>query len=247
VKTTLFIPFGHRCSSAAILDRCHLCDESLPFDSIVSKLSVIRDCLDNGFRAFLDVENYVNVDTLTVNVIDGLVEECCRELPNVNKHYEHAMTAGVTEDLTNRSTYHLQLALTHHDMASEEDYEAFARRIDRLELLLKQDRKKVYVYIHPIIGINDYLKGHSALVDTFLTFSQFMARRSTNIFGLFFIVVKGERGAEAGSSIQILATDLCSVYVIYVNACFVDAGAPFSGDCEHEITLIAEIIEAHKT
>jgi Putative papain-like cysteine peptidase (DUF1796) len=241
---TLFIPFGHRCSSAAILDRCHLCDKSLPFDSVVSQLSVITDCLTNGFDTFLDVKNYVKVSTRTVNIIDGLVEVCCDEMPNVNKYYEDAVTPGNAQDLTNHSTYHLQLALTHHDLSSADDYGTFARRCARLDVLLKDDRKKVYVYIHPIMGTSDYDKGRDRLIDTFLAFSQFMAKRSANIFGLFFMMVKPPH-RDVGSRVHIVTADSCSVYVIYVNEGFVDAGAPFSGDCEGEITLIADIIKEH--
>ena len=209
-------------------------------------MDVIRDCLENGFGTFLDAKNYIRVNTLTVNIIDGNVEVCCDELPNVNRCYEDAVTLTKTEDLTNRSTYHLQLALTHHDLSSAQDYESFARRCQRLDALLNEDGKKVYLYIHPIMGINDYDKSHDGVIDTFVTFSQFMARRSMNTFGLFFIVVKREHSADVGRCIQILTTDLCSVYAIYANAGFVDAGAPFSGDCESEITLIADIIKEHR-
>jgi hypothetical protein len=246
---TLFIPFGHRCSSAAILDKYDLCDESLPFDSVVSKLNVIRDCLENGFGRFLDATNYVKVKTLTVNVIDGSVEVCCDELPNVNRYYEDAIATSnpKTEDLTNRSTYHLQLALTHHDLSSAEDYASFSRRCARLDAVLKQDRRKVYIYIHPIMGIKDYDEGRAGLVEMFLAFSEFMARRFTNIFGLFFIVVKHEPGGDPGCSVEILASESCNAHVIYANQQFVDAGAPFSGDFEREAAVMADIIKEHST
>lgn len=64
-NSTIFIAFGHRCSASAILDRCGLSRESLPFDGLVSKLSVIRDCLENDFEAVPDIHNYTTVDTRT--------------------------------------------------------------------------------------------------------------------------------------------------------------------------------------
>ena len=225
------------------MDRCQLRGESSPFDALVCQLNVIKDCLENDFKAFLDINNYITVNTITVNIIDGVVEECCRELVNVNRYYENANKPLAGADLTDSSTYHLQLALTHHDLSSAQDHETFTRRIRRLQDVLKQSRKKVYVYIHPIIGINDYNSQKNDLIDEFTGFSEFMAKRSSNIFGLFFILVKVKHSTTEEASIQILKNDLCSVYVIYANKGFIDAGGPFSGDCEREIKAMTDIIQ----
>ncbi len=241
-SNTVFIPFGHRCSSAALLDRCQLNSESLPFDSLVCQLSVIKDCLENDFKEFLDIQNYIEADTLTVNTIDGVVEECCREIVRVNRHYEDANKPVAGADLTDSSTYHLQLAMTHHDLSSAQDYEAFSRRIARLHKVLEQSGKKIYVYIHPIMGIHDYNGQKSDLIDIFTAFSEFMAKRCVNISGLFFILVKLNNCADEETSIRILKNDLCSIYVIYANKDFIDAGGPFSGNCEGEIKVMTDII-----
>src|SRR4051794_15114096 len=87
-SNTLFISLGHRCSSVAMLDSCAVTRESMPFDTVVSQLEVVRDCLENGFDEFLDPDNYTRPTTQTVNLIDGVLEPCELESPNVNRHFE---------------------------------------------------------------------------------------------------------------------------------------------------------------
>jgi len=83
-EDTTFISIGHRCSSAAVLDLCPLGRESLPFDSIVCQLGVIRGCLEYGFEACPDSGNCARTTTVTVNIVDDVVEFCGNGTPNVN-------------------------------------------------------------------------------------------------------------------------------------------------------------------
>ena len=242
-STTIFIALGHRCSAAAILDRCQLAAESLPFDSVVSKLAVIKDCLDTDFKEFLNVRNYTTVQTTTVNITDGVVQEILTEWPSVNRHYEEANRPVAGQDLIGSSTYHLQLALTHHDLSGSEDYAGFTRRIRRLTDVLTQGRKKVCLYIHPVMGIEDYARRKTDLLDEFTSFSAFLAQRYSNVSGLFFVLVKLRGPVPEENSVLVLKNALCSVYVIYANEDFIDANAPFSGNCERETQTMMNIVQ----
>jgi hypothetical protein len=143
-NTTLFIALGHRCSAAAILDRCRLAGASFPFDGIVSKLSVIRDCLETDFQELLDVRHYVKVSTKTVNVIDGVVQELLTESPWVNRHYQAASGAGGGGDLTGSSTYHLG------DQRLRHTQERPARRIHALQCVsVAPIRQHLRAVLHP--------------------------------------------------------------------------------------------------
>ena len=241
--TTRFIAFGHRCSAAAILDRCQLAAESLPFDSIVSKLGVIRDCLETDFKEFLNVHNYTTIQTTTINLIDGVAEEILTEWPSVNRHYEEANRAVAGQDLIGSSTYHLQLALTHHDLSGAQDYAGFTRRIRRLTDLLAQGRRKVCLYIHPVMGIEDYARRRADLLDELTSFSAFLAKRYSNISGLFLILVKLRGPVPEENTFLVLKNALCSVYVIHVNKDFIDANAPFAGNCERETRTMMDIVQ----
>ncbi|HEY4184853.1 MAG TPA: DUF1796 family putative cysteine peptidase [Polyangia bacterium] len=240
---TRFFAFGHRCSASAILDRCGLASASLPFDGLISKLGVIRDCLETDFAAFLNIDNYVRVETATVNIIDGVVEEILTESPCVNRYYEEAAGFASAKALTGASTYHLQLAFTHHDLSSPGDYQSFTRKIRRLRGLLLEKVRKVCLYIHPVLGLRDYERQKAELLDEFNRFSEFLADRYANISCLFFIPVKVRDADLPVTQTLILENDVCSVHVIHANKDFVDANAPFSGDCEREIAIMTDLVK----
>lgn len=242
-STTVFIACGHRCSAAAILDRCGLAGPSFPFDGLVSKLSVVQDCLETDFQHFLDPRNYEKVQTRTVNVIDGVAHEILTECPSVNRYYEDSSRPVAGQDLTGSSTYHLQLALTHHDPASPPDHQSLVRKIRRLRETLAQDRKKVCFYIHPLLGIDDFRRQKADLLDEFQAFTAFLERRYRNTHGLFFILVRSPQGAPVQPSVCLLRTASYSVHLIHVNAGFLDASAPFGGDCEREIETMRELVQ----
>ena len=46
------ISFGHRCSSASFIQNLNLKTESYPFDWLVSKLDIIKDCIETKFVHF---------------------------------------------------------------------------------------------------------------------------------------------------------------------------------------------------
>ena len=241
-NNTLFIPFGHRCSAAALLDRCQLGGESFPFDSVVSKLNVIRHFLEQDFKDFLNPNHYVKVKTATINLIDDVAEAVLTEFPSVNRYLERASRPVGDDDLTGASTYHLQFALTHHDPTSPDDCQAFARRIQRLRHVLSQTRKKVGFYIHPLIGIRDYERQRRELVAEFKAFTAFLTRRYPNVFGLYFIPVKAGAATPPETSTLIFHSETCAIYTFYVNDQFLDANAPFFGDHDKELQAMIAIV-----
>ena len=52
------IPIGADCYSAISLDELNLRKISLPFDYIYSDMNMIRDCIENNFEKFIDINNY---------------------------------------------------------------------------------------------------------------------------------------------------------------------------------------------
>ncbi|HEY0709326.1 MAG TPA: DUF1796 family putative cysteine peptidase [Polyangia bacterium] len=246
---TLFLSIGHRCSSVAMLDLAVAPHESMPFDTLVSQLDVVRDCLENGFEEFLNPDNYARPTTHTVNLIDGEVVPCEHESPRVNRYFERRFgdrrgaNAGGDANLNGRSTYHLQLALTHHDLAFPEDVASYTRRSERLLAALEQQRKKVCLYIHPILGPQAYAQQKAQLLDKFTGFAAFMAGRYPNTTCLFFIMVRTADASVAEPSELVLKNDCCSIYLIRANKGFIDAGGPFLGDCEREIQVMKDIIQ----
>jgi hypothetical protein len=95
------ISFGHRCSSAAFIQRLNLKTESYPFDWLVSKLDIIKDCIETKFVHFLNVKNYITQNTETFNMIDNEKIHIANEVAEVNIYYE--------TDKENRETYKYKL------------------------------------------------------------------------------------------------------------------------------------------
>ena len=49
-----YCSLGHGCHSANILKRLGLKKESYPFDWLNSRTSIVKDCIEDNFKKFLD-------------------------------------------------------------------------------------------------------------------------------------------------------------------------------------------------
>lgn len=226
------ISFGHRCSSASFIKRLNLKTESYPFDWLISKLDVIQNCIETRFVHFLHSQNYVTTDMETFNLIDNVKHHICYETIQVNTYYE--------SDSTNNQTYQCKLAMNHRNILN--DYEYYKRCINRLYELLDSDIQKYYVYIHPIIGINDLLQNQENIVTEFDTFSVFISNYTKNIFGVYFILVK-YTDIENRKSVKIRDTPTYTVFIIYCSDEVIDGGKPFMGNPYREMVEILTILQ----
>ena len=211
------ISFGHRCSSATIIQNLNLKTESYPFDWLVSKLDVIKDCIETNFIHFLNVNNYIMQNTETFNMIDNKKIYICNEVAHVNIYYE--------TDIHNIQTYNYKLALNHRNLTN--DYEYYQRCINRLYDLFKTDIQKYYLYFHPIMGINDFYINKEKILDDFYNFNEYIIKKTKNIFGIYFILIKYN---EQIKSIKLIETQNYNVFLLFCNDNFLDGGPPFMGD-----------------
>ena len=226
------ISFGYRCSSATFLQILQLKTESYPFDWLVSKLGTIQDCIETNFVHFLDANNYSGHTTETYNIIDDKKIHIENEHAHVNTYYENG------KNIT--STYQSKLSLNHQNI--HHDYDYYQRCIDRLYELFETDIQKYYLYFHPIMGINDFKDNKEGVLTEFDDFSQFIIKKTTNIFGLYFILVKHD---ESIKSIKLQETCNYDVYVIYCNENFVDGDPPFMGTYDTEKEEILSILRTY--
>ena len=226
------ISFGHRCSSASFLKRLNLKTESYPFDWLISKLDVIQDCIETRFVHFLHPANYATINTETFNMIDNVKHHICYETIQVNTYYE--------PDPKNTQTYQYKLALNHHNI--QNDCEYFKRCINRLYDLFESDIQKYYVYIHPILGINDLRQTQEDILSEVDTFSRFISEYTKNIFGIYFILVR-HVDVENRKSVKIRETPNYIVFAIYCSDELVDGGKPFMGNPYREMVEIMTILQ----
>ena len=228
------ISFGYRCSSASFIKGLDLKTESYPFDWIVSKLDVVQHCIETKFDHFLNVNNYVGKNTETYNIIDNAKYHICHENIQVNVFYETDTSNN------NTSTYNYKLALTHHNLNNTADYEYYERCIVRLYELFEMNIRKYYIYFHPVIGINDFLNNKDNLLTEFDSFNQFIKTKTTNIFGIYFILIKHN---ENMNSIKIKETEDYIVFILYCNTDFLDGGGTFSGNFYAEQEEVIRILK----
>jgi len=230
------ISFGHRCSSASLLKLLNLKEESYPFDWLVSKLSTVKACIEDDFKNFLNVDNYVELSMKTYNIIDGIkchaYSEPGIEKVLVNMFYE-------TNKETDQ-TYNVQLGINHRNIKIEENLDYYKRCIARLNELLKSDVKKLYIYIHPIMGPNDYSNKKESIVNEFAEFDNFILTKTSNIFGIYFILVM----ADMNTKYTILEkTEMYIIYIVYFNNNCFDMGWIFQGDDCLENSVMMNLIK----
>ena len=69
-ETPIIFSVGHRCTTASLIKIMKMKFESYPFDWVVSKLSSVQYFLENDFENFLNKENYTQIESDTINVIN---------------------------------------------------------------------------------------------------------------------------------------------------------------------------------
>jgi len=224
------ISFGYRCATATFLQKLNSKHESYPFDWLVSRLDIIKDCIETEFVHFLNVDNYVSKQTKTLNVVDGETIYICDELSEVNTFYN--------KHLLDTHTYNYKLVMSHRN--TKTDYDYYKRCINRLYELLATDIKKYYLYFHPILGINDFHKNEENVIKELDDFSQFMDQKTKNIFGIYFLLVKHDSQIPC---IEYKSKSNYKIFLLFCNREFVDGGTPFLGNCEKEENEVLRILQ----
>jgi hypothetical protein len=226
------ISFGHRCSSASFIKNLNLKTESYPFDWLVSKLDIIKDCIETKFVHFLNVNNYITQNTETFNMIDNTKTHICNEVSQVNIYYE--------TDKQNIQTYNYKLALNHHNLNNDHDDEYYKRCINRLYELFETDIQKYYLYFHPIMGINDFQNNKENILNDFDNFNQYIIEKTKNIFGIYFILIRHNENIK---SIKLKESQNYNIFVLYCNFNFLDGGTIFMGNHNIEQEEVLSILK----
>lgn len=208
-KYTLF-SLGYRCSSAGILKHLGVKHESHPFDWIVSRLPVVRHCLETDYRYFLgDISaNYQTLSTTTshYDVADPANNLfICDERVHYNRYYSSPTLFPLSPIHTSKplsmpkDTYAFPLLLNHHDIFLPKDADYFRRCVGRLDALLRREHTPdhpptMYLYIHPALSVasGEYAENADQLLAEILDFQRFLQQKYPLSFprGLVFLPLK---------------------------------------------------------
>ncbi len=240
-NTTQLFSFGYRCSSAGILKSMGLKYESFPFDWLISRLHVIKHCIEDEFHEFLNQCNYVRKYSKTYETIDSTSGYVCDEHLMVNHYYQ----PETQMDLEN--AYGYNLAMNHHNMWEEKDHEYYTRCVERFMALISKDHVKTYIHINPVLSTSKYENIKDELVVDFIKFDEFMysySNQKTN--GIFFIMVKQDAGvSEQQPYMQLLYSSNVNntrIYSIFTNSNMKDAGEIFINDNPKVVGFIKSVI-----
>jgi hypothetical protein len=233
---------GFRCSSASILKRLNLKQESYPFDWLISNISVVKDCIENNFEEFLNKENYERKYTNTYETAYTKNQFICDEHLMANMHYQH------TSMHNEENTYKWSLAMNHHNIKEDTDYNYYLRCVSRFNELIESPNEKIFVHIQPLMPKERYDNNSSSIVRELIDFDMFIKDRMHNrVRGLYFILIKDSAETNYLFSPKcIYKTEYgSSIYILNTPSNFIDAGENFMGDCQGIIQYIENIIRSN--
>ena len=123
-----YCSLGETCQPANTLKSLGLKSESYPFDWVTSKSEIVKSCLEDDFKTFLDRSLYLPSD----------VERSCYH-------------GAYVQILTTKPILNERIFFRHRDpLHNDEDYNYYVRCVDRFRKLLASDDKKIFIktYLH---------------------------------------------------------------------------------------------------
>jgi len=216
---SVLVSLGYRCSTAGIIKQLGRKNESYPFDWMISRLPVVRDCIETRFRYFIDPQYYVTKQTHTTHYHKGSVPtpmKICDETIYENEHYQgfresvgRSKSAFFRRDevsyensllripkplsIQNGDTYAHVCAMNHRDIHTKETQEYYERCIRRLYELYEtpsKGQKVIGIYIHPTITEEEYAEQSYQLIDEFRDFYDSVLSNAPGWSAAFFIMVR---------------------------------------------------------
>lgn len=250
---TTFISFGYRCSSAGILKRLGLKHESYPFDWIVSRIPVIRDCIETDFVHYLNSDNYIETKTCVASYdYDPMI--VCVEPVLYNTHYLDISMASYHTSLPltkHRDTYAYPFAMNHHNIRLGGHYDYFVRCVGRWrEFMGNHTARKMFLYIHPALHADEY---SDRILDEIAEFQTWLCDRiGWRLEGLVFFPIKTEHPypitehmPQSQFIYRIQHPQLHHAYKVYMNRDFVDAGEIFYRNAFIEGDAMVDLVKAY--
>ena len=149
----VYCSLGNSCMSAFTLKKLKLKEESYPFDWINSRSEIIKHCLTDNFKDFLDRSLY----TPQENIWEDNDDLC-----------QHRSYCPFLDDAP---TVEKQIFFRHHDpLGKDEHYEYYVRCVERFKNLLSSDEEKIFIKTYPkkeeskledALDLNNFLKDYT--------------------------------------------------------------------------------------
>jgi hypothetical protein len=252
-----FVSLGYRCSTAGILKRLNLKNESYPFDWMVSRLPIVADCIDTDFAFFTNPKFYTEHHTHTTHYHKGTTPtplKICDETIYRNEYYQTHPTLidqiRIPNPLSveNGDTYANACVINHRNIYTKDTQEYYKRCVDRFQQLLisNPDKKRITgLYIHSTMTEPEYTEQKELLIQEFNTFQS--NSLPPHWHAVFFIMVRTDHPYPITNYkhrvIETLTeTEKTKIYVVYTNRDFIDAGEIFMQNDYIETEMMCNLI-----
>jgi hypothetical protein len=222
---------------------------------MISRLPIIKDCIETRFAYFIDPKWYVKKQTHTMHYHEGTTPvpmKICDETIYENIHYTNKYQTQTPKSIKipkplsieNGDTYAHLLAINHRNINEPETQAYYERCIERFLYYWDSPTKPVVgIYIHPTISETEYQHQSNDLQNEFREFYEKTMPKHWS--AVFFIIVRTTHPYPITDHIpeclQTIYKDdtnnpdensnshsrYIRIYVVYTNRDFVDAGEIF--------------------
>ena len=261
IKYKFVFSLGYRCSSAGILKTLGLKQESYPFDWMVSRLPIVKHCIETDFAEFLDRTNYAKKHSATYNypTPDPISRQwICDESIRVNYFYESASPSIYNSNLelylvpylnSDHDAYSHKLMMNHHDITEDKDHAYYERCVNRWNQMCKSTNNKLSLYIHPAIFKSEYDKSKLDIQEDLRRFHRSIGL--VNHDGIYIIPVKTPYDIPTNHCAKYVLEEMadddltpnCRICILWTNSEFIDAGEIFMGKCYVETYVVKEYVQ----
>jgi len=150
-----YCSLGNNCSASTILKKAELKTESYPFDWIFSSEQMVKHCIEDDFKIFLDKSQY------NTNLVDSHI---C----------EHEFYSTMVENYQDVKGKEKVIFNHHNPLTNDKDYSYFERCVVRFRELLASDEEKIFILFQ--IGAEDITNG----ITESLKLSEFLKNYTNN-------------------------------------------------------------------
>jgi hypothetical protein len=197
----VFFSIGYRSIGAHILKRLGLTTPDLyPFDDVITRLPVVKHCIETEFRYVLDASNYMLANTKTMQhaTTSSPTLVISRDRIWFNTYYQNHAVDWLPVRLMQlprvcrfpEDTHAYHFAVPMREGCVEPNVEDMRKRVERWMRMIRSPVPKRFLYVHPIIAETEYLANKYTLLRECIEFQEWFSQYTNHIRGCFVFLVR---------------------------------------------------------
>lgn len=203
--TPVFFSIGHRSIANRVLRRLEWITDTAahqyPFDELITRLPVVKHCIETDFRFVLDASLYVWANTQTMRHATTPPLVIARDTLWFNTYYQNHAVEWMPVRMMQlpracqfpNDTHAYHLAIRARDescihMATAVD--DLRERVGRWRHMMQTPSSKRFLYVHPLISESEYKAHKYTLVRECIEFQEWFAQQTPHVRGCFVFMVR---------------------------------------------------------